>query len=362
MVNNERMDSFFELNVFDKIYNVRLAISTEKHKRLKDYGDCNLYIHLKTEENTINSKVFEQFEEIFEDLRDKKERKKKKYANLIFKVCIPLRRYNEELKREESFEVYIRRTYDNSGKPDYKDLSLNFLIELIERLLDYMDYELGVNLPQINNFSEEYVPKLTEEKTFDDDESFDDFEENSKEEKSFSNLFDSAKQVQSDIEKNNYEVELKDSNVSHPIFKNEQSETNSKNLKVGAVDDFEYEGQKTFGLVVEESNEAESHQEEQLEQLITQSETHDNQQENVFNSFAEDSDDKVDDEEQRKQDLIDLSNRFNKDFSQKVDLNNKSIEIPDFDPDEENSIKDENEEEGVGEETESDDEGFWKQI
>lgn len=341
-----RMDSFFELNVFDKIYNVRLAISKEKHKRLKDYGDCNLYIHLKTEEDTINSKVFEQFEEIYEDLRDKKEKKKKKYANLIFKVCIPVRNKNGG----EAIEVYIRRTYDNNGKPDHKDLSLNFLIELIERLLDFMDYELGVNQPQTNNFSEGYAPKMMEGNVFDDDE---EFEQEDKAELKETSIFNqNKKQVEEDFNQNNLFVEEKQGSKS--IFDSEKENyEEEKDLKVGAVDNFTYEGQKTFGLVMEEgsSEEGEYKQEEN----------------NVFKSFNEDQgDNEEDNEDQRKQDLIDLSNRFDKDFSQKIDLTNKSIEIPDIDPDmgEDNSITKENttEEEGkFEEETESDDDNFFKQ-
>ena len=88
---------------------------------------------------------------------------------------------------------------------------------------------------------------------------------------------------------------------------------------------------------------------------------------NVFKSFNEEqSDNEENDEDQRKQDLIDLSNRFDKNFSEKVDLTNKSIEIPDIDPDmeEDNSITKENttmEEAKFEEETESDDDDFFKQ-
>lgn len=340
-----RMDSFFELNVFDKIYNVRLAISKEKHKRLKDYGDCNLYIHLKTEEDTINSKVFEQFEEIYEDLRDKKEKKKKKYANLIFKVCIPVRNKNGG----EAIEVYIRRTYDNSGKPDHKDLSLNFLIELIERLLDFMDYELGVNQPQTNNFSEGYAPKMMEGNVFDDDE--EEFEREDQVELKETSIFNqNKKQIEDGFNENNLFVEEKQSSKS--IFDSEKEKfEEEKDLKVGAVDNFTYEGQKTFGLVMENEVSEKEQQEES----------------NVFKSFNEEqSDNEENDEDQRKQDLIDLSNRFDKNFSEKVDLTNKSIEIPDIDPDmeEDNSITKENttmEEAKFEEETESDDDDFFKQ-
>lgn len=138
---NFKKDMYFDLDVLDENLLIRLTFSDEKHERLKDYGDCDVYMHLTTKEDRINSVVFDQFQVIYDFLERQKSVGKKKDRPYKIRITTP---------PPEVIYLYIR-------KINKKDMSINFLLNLIDRLLDYLDYNLDVN--KEDDISENYNKK-----------------------------------------------------------------------------------------------------------------------------------------------------------------------------------------------------------
>lgn len=138
---NFKKDMYFDLDVLDENLLIRLTFSDEKHERLKDYGDCDVYMHLTTKEDRINSIVFDQFQVIYDFLEKQKSVGKKKDRPYKIRITTP---------PPEVIYLYIR-------KINKKDMSINFLLNLIDRLLDYLDYNLDVN--KEDDISENYNKK-----------------------------------------------------------------------------------------------------------------------------------------------------------------------------------------------------------
>lgn len=138
---NFKKDMYFDLDVLDENLLIRLTFSDEKHERLKDYGDCDVYMHLTTKEDRINSVVFDQFQVIYDFLEKQKSVGKKKDRPYKIRITTP---------PPEVIYLYIR-------KINKKDMSINFLLNLIDRLLDYLDYNLDVN--KEDDISENYNKK-----------------------------------------------------------------------------------------------------------------------------------------------------------------------------------------------------------
>lgn len=128
-----KQDLFFDLDVNGENYKIRFTSSNEKHQRLKDYGECNIYMHLTSQEERINSKIFNQVEKAYQHfMRIKKRGDKQENRDRLFKFSCTLS------KKDNTF-LFIRRVNNQ------KNFSVVFLIDLLESLLDYFDNDLNVN-------------------------------------------------------------------------------------------------------------------------------------------------------------------------------------------------------------------------
>lgn len=292
-----KQDMFFDLNVLDQNIMVRLTTSDQEHKRLADYGDCDIYMHLTTKEEKINSIIFEQFQIIYDFLNDRKQSGKKKDRPYKIKITTP---------EPESVSLYLRRS--NSTK----DLPINFLIELIDRLLDYLDYELDVN--KQDDISENYKKQNQDEEEqqlnvyngqvshtlpLNEEQS----EENFKYRDKYFN--------QNENFKENYDDE--DNEEENPFLNHNNENSDEEDFKEKNNNHYEYEED-------EENNEI--MQDDRLD----------------LNEIENLSDEELD-EKQIKEDINSIQKRFDnevftsiKEDYQDVDLNS-NIEIPLFDPD-----------------------------
>lgn len=306
-----KQDMFFDLNVLDQNVMVRLTTSDQEHKRLADYGDCDIYMHLTTKEEKINSIIFEQFQIIYDFLNDRKQSGKKKDRPYKIKITTP---------EPESVSLYLRRS--NSTK----DLPINFLIELIDRLLDYLDYELDVN--KQDDISENYKKQNQDEEEqlnvyngqvshslpLNEEQSNENFEYRDKyfnQNRDFKENYNDDEEDNEDEENPFLDNKEDDENEEKNPFLNNNNEDNNKDFKEKDNNHYEYE---------------------EDEEVIQMDEGLD------LNKIENLSDDNLD-EKQIKEDINSIQKRFDnevftsiKEDYQDVDLNN-NIEIPLFDPD-----------------------------
>lgn len=302
-----KQDMFFDLNVLDQNVMVRLTTSDQEHKRLADYGDCDIYMHLTTKEEKINSIIFEQFQIIYDFLNDRKQSGKKKDRPYKIKITTP---------EPESVSLYLRRS--NSTK----DLPINFLIELIDRLLDYLDYELDVN--KQDDISENYKKQNQDEEEqlnvyngqvshslpLNEEQSNENFEYRDK----YFNQNRDFKENYNDDEEDNEDEE-------NPFLDNKEDDENEEK------NPFLNNNNEDFK---EKDNNHYEYEED--EEVIQMDEGLD------LNKIENLSDDNLD-EKQIKEDINSIQKRFDnevftsiKEDYQDLDLNN-NIEIPLFDPD-----------------------------
>ena len=306
-----KQDMFFDLNVLDQNIMVRLTTSDQEHKRLADYGDCDIYMHLTTKEEKINSIIFEQFQIIYDFLNDRKQSGKKKDRPYKIKITTP---------EPESVSLYLRRS--NSTK----DLPINFLIELIDRLLDYLDYELDVN--KQDDISENYKKQNQDEEEqlnvyngqvshslpLNEEQSNENFEYRDKyfnQNRDFKENYNDDEEDNEDEENPFLDNKEDDENEEKNPFLNNNNEDNNEDFKEKDNNHYEYE---------------------EDEEVIQMDEGLD------LNKIENLSDDNLD-EKQIKEDINSIQKRFDnevftsiKEDYQDVDLNN-NIEIPLFDPD-----------------------------
>lgn len=147
MVSGKMKNFLIDLeDVCEESYSVRLSMANTPHKRLADYGECDIYMYLQTNEDKLNAHVFEEIEKANE--RFKKQKAKGKREDRPFKVIVPL-------SGKGGSELYIRRIHSE------EKMSINFLIELTDRLLDYLDGEMNVNME--DDISENYYHDYDEE-------------------------------------------------------------------------------------------------------------------------------------------------------------------------------------------------------
>lgn len=314
-----KQDMFFDLNVLDQNIMVRLTTSDQEHKRLADYGDCDIYMHLTTKEEKINSIIFEQFQIIYDFLNDRKQSGKKKDRPYKIKITTP---------EPESVSLYLRRS--NSTK----DLPINFLIELIDRLLDYLDYELDVN--KQDDISENYKKQNQDEEEqqlnvyngqvshtlpLNEEQSEENF-------KYRDEYFNQNKEF-----KKNYDNEYEDEEEENPFLNhnNEDSDKEEEEKENNDLLNHNNEDNDEEDFKEKNNNHYEYEEDEENNEIMQDDRLDLNEIENL-------SDEELD-EKQIKEDINSIQKRFDnevftsiKEDYQDVDLNS-NIEIPLFDPD-----------------------------
>lgn len=355
-------DLFFDLNVLDQTVMVRLTTSNEEHRRLANYGDCDIYMHLTTKEQKINGIIFEQFQVIYDFLNDRKQSGKKKDRPYKIKITTP---------PPESISLYLRRT--NSTK----DLPINFLIELIDRLLDYLDYELDVN--KQDDISENYVKKHEEA----DEEHLNvyngqtshslPFEDESSNDDNFEyrqNYFNQNKEQDSDEYHHDYLKEKDSDNNEYPKNNNEQEEDNYNQSNFSNYHNYKVEEDEEKNPFLKNYHSYNENEEENENSMLKNDyDENDYQEPKQFSqNFFEDEeeseimDEKLNlnnvdnlsnnyDEEQAKEDIDSIQKRFDNEVftslnSSSTDLEkveNDGFNIPLINPDDENNYEHEDE-------------------
>lgn len=164
-----KQDIITPLIINDGQYIVRLTTSDSPGERLPNYGDCNLYIHLQTDEETINEHVYDQVKFIKEDLERQIQKNRK---DRLYKVRILPKSENGE--GYLNISMYIRR--NGSVAP----LSMDFLIELLEKILDYLSEILFRANEGLFNFNSDEVYEGQKEHTIVDNFDFPDEDGNIK--------------------------------------------------------------------------------------------------------------------------------------------------------------------------------------
>lgn len=118
----------------EKLYKIRITASEERHQRLTNYGDCDIYIHLTTQQTTINSKVYDEVEKILEFMEGRKRKGRKK--DRLFKISINTAK-NGDSNDSNAIFLHIRRI-------DKTNMSIDFIINLLKSILDFFEQDLGV--------------------------------------------------------------------------------------------------------------------------------------------------------------------------------------------------------------------------
>lgn len=150
------------ITVYDELgkpIEIRFVTDSEPHQRLKNYGDCDFYLHLKTNEEKLNANIFNLIEDAVMVMK-KNQKAFPANSERPFKQLITLNPDRDE-------RLYFRRAEGRENIP------LGTIIMVLDRILDYFQEELHL-------LDEEDQKAMEKSKSMWDEE-FDDHQDDPKE-------------------------------------------------------------------------------------------------------------------------------------------------------------------------------------
>ena len=150
------------ITVYDELgkpIEIRFVTDSEPHQRLKNYGDCDFYLHLKTNEEKLNANIFNLIEDAVMVMK-KNQKAFPANSERPFKQLITLNPDRDE-------RLYFRRAEGRENIP------LGTIIMVLDRILDYFQEEL--------HLLDEEDQKAMEKSNSMWDEEFDDHQDEPKE-------------------------------------------------------------------------------------------------------------------------------------------------------------------------------------
>ena len=150
------------ITVYDELgkpIEIRFVTDSEPHQRLKNYGDCDFYLHLKTNEEKLNANIFNLIEDAVMVMK-KNQKAFPANSERPFKQLITLNPDRDE-------RLYFRRAEGRENIP------LGTIIMVLDRILDYFQEELHL-------LDEEDQKAMEKSKSMWDEE-FDDHQDEPKE-------------------------------------------------------------------------------------------------------------------------------------------------------------------------------------
>lgn len=153
-------DMFFDLNdVLGDNVKIHLRFEDQRHTRLPDYGPCDIYLHLKTHEETINETLFQELSDVHKTLSDKKSKRSIPVNKFKMTVVSAV-----DINDDKNTELYIRRIRTRKGElprstKDLEVLTFDFVLDLLERLLDHIQEHYLIEEETEFNFEEERIPQ-----------------------------------------------------------------------------------------------------------------------------------------------------------------------------------------------------------